>query len=108
MPLDPNQHRAIIGGTWLIGIGILFATRAWWPGIMFLIGITAILEGWLRRQTWYGIQAGFWSIFIGLWALTRFNIAVLFVGLGISTIVGALVRPSPFSKPKPILDDRFE
>ena len=78
MRYDPNQHRAFIGGIWLIGFGILFATRAWWPGIMFVIGITAIIEGWLRRQPWYGIQAGFWSILIGVWALTRFNLAVLF------------------------------
>jgi hydrogenase/urease accessory protein HupE len=108
MRYDPNQHRAIIGGIWLIGFGILFATRAWWPGIMFVIGITALFEGWLRRQPWYGIQVGFWSIFIGLWALARFNMAFLFIGLGISTIVGALVRPNPFSKPEPILDDRLE
>ncbi len=70
MRYDPNQHRAFIGGIWLIGFGILFATRAWWPGIMFVIGITAIIEGWLRRQPWYGMQAGFWSILIGVWALT--------------------------------------
>jgi hypothetical protein len=54
------------------------------------------------------MQVGFWSIFIGIWALARFNIAVFFIGLGIATIVGALVRPNPFSKPEPILDDRLE
>jgi hypothetical protein len=108
MAYDPHQHRAFIGGIWLIGFGILFATRAWWPGIMFVIGITLLFEGWLRRQPWYGFQAGFWSILIGIWALTRFNMAVFFIGLGISMIVGALIKPSPFSKPKAILDDRFE
>jgi hypothetical protein len=34
--------------------------------------------------------------------------AVLFIGLGISAIVGALIRPNPFTKPEPILDDRLE
>ena len=64
-----QQHKAFIGGIWLIGLGILFATRFWWPGIMFLIGITAIVEGWLRRQP--GMDpGGFWSILIGVWALT--------------------------------------
>src|SRR5258708_6066645 len=105
---DTQQRRAVIGGIWLIGFGILFATRFRWPGIMFLIGITAVFEGWLNRQTWYGVQAGFWAIFIGIWALTRFSLAVLFIGLGISTIAGALVKPNPFSKPKPFVDSTLE
>ena len=75
---------------------------------MFLIGITADHRRMAERQTWYGVQAGFWAIFIGFWALTRFNMAFLFVGLGISTIVGALVKPNPFSKPKPFVDDSLE
>ena len=62
---------------------------------MFLIGITAIIEGWLNEQPWYGIQAGFWSIFIGFWALTRFSLAFLFVGLGISAIVGCPRQAQP-------------
>jgi hypothetical protein len=108
MQVDPQQHRAIIGGIWLIGFGLLFATRLWWPGIMFLIGVTAVIEGWLNRQPWYGSQAGLWCIFIGLWALVRFNIAFLFVALGVSTIVGALVKPNPFAKPKPFADHTLE
>src|SRR5437764_14647645 len=103
MRYDTSQHRAFMGGIWLIGFGILFATRAWWPGIMFLIGITAIFEGWLRRRPWYGIQAGFWSILIGIWALARSNLPVFFIGLVIATIIVALAKPNPFSKPAPIL-----
>ena len=75
---------------------------------MFLIAITAIIEGWLKDQPWYGIQAAYWSAFIGVWALARFNLAFLFVGLGISTIVGAIVKPNPFSKPKPFVDSSLE
>jgi hypothetical protein len=108
MEIRRDQHRAILGGIWLIGIGILFATRSWWPGIMFVIGITAIFEGWFQRQPWYGVQGGLWMIFIGLWALTRFSLAFLLVGLGISAIAGALVKPNPFSKPKPFVDSSLE
>src|SRR4051812_30465354 len=99
-----EQQRAVIGGLWLIGIGILFATRLWWPGIMFLIGVTALVEGSFKRQPWYGIQGGLWAFFIGFWALTRFSLPFLFVALGISTIVGALVKPNPLAKPKPFVD----
>ncbi len=106
-PSHPQQ-RAILGGIWLIGLGILFATRFWWPGIMFLFALTAIIEGWLNDQPWYGAQAAYWSAFIGVWALFRFNLAFLLVGLGISTIIGALVKPNPFTKPKPFVDSSLE
>jgi hypothetical protein len=108
MSYDPQGRRAVMGGIWLIGLGILFATRFWWPGIMFLIAITAVFQGWLNRQTWYGVQAGFWCAFVGVWALVRYSFAFLLVGLGISVIVGSLLKPSPFSKPKPFADNSLE
>lgn len=33
---------AIQTGIWLIGIGILFLTNWWWPGILILIGISML------------------------------------------------------------------
>jgi hypothetical protein len=105
---DSGIRKSLIGGIWLIGIGVLFATRFWWPGIMFLIAITACIEGWLRDQSWYGIQTGFWSAFIGFWALARFSLVFLFIGLGVSVVLGALVKPSPFAKPKPFVDSSLE
>ena len=29
---------------WIIGLGILFMTHSWWPGIMILVGITMVLN----------------------------------------------------------------
>jgi hydrogenase/urease accessory protein HupE len=103
-----EQQKAVLGGIWLIGLGILFATRFCWPGIMFLIAITAIIEGWLNDQPWYGAQAAYWSVFIGVWALTRYSFTFLLIGLGVSTIVAALVKPNPFSKPKPFVNSSLE
>lgn len=37
------------GAIWMIGLGILFLTGDWWPGIMILIGISAIVEGLWRN-----------------------------------------------------------
>ena len=67
-----------------------------------------LIEGWLNDQPWYGIQSGFWSAFIGVWALARYSLVFLLIGLGVSTIIGALVKPSPFSKPKPFVDSSLE
>jgi hypothetical protein len=105
---DRARGNQVVGGLWLIGLGVLFATRAWWPAIMFLIALTAVIEGWLNGQPWYGIQAGYWTAFVGFWALARFSLVFLFVGLGVSMILGALVKPSPFSKPKPFVDSSLE
>lgn len=99
MSWDSSRTRAITGGIWLIGLGILFATRLWFPGILFLMGITAMIEGWLDQKGWSAIQGGVWLIFIAFWAMARFNLTFLFVGLGIAVILGALVKPNPFSKP---------
>jgi hypothetical protein len=101
MEFRGQQHQAnrLIGGIWLIGIGILFATRWWWPGIMFLIGITAIVQCWVRGHPLSAMHGGFWALFIGVWAIFRFNVAVLFVGLGISVILAALFGPNPLRKP---------
>ena len=36
--------RNIHGAVWLIGIAILFWTGRWWPGILILVGISALVE----------------------------------------------------------------
>lgn len=42
--------RSIHGAIWLIGLGILAWTDWWWPGIMFLIGISVLFEAILMRS----------------------------------------------------------
>jgi len=100
MQLHQQQAHAISSGVWLIGFGVLFATGYWWPGILILCGITAIVEGWALGQGWYGLQGGVWLIMFAVWAMMGFNIAVLFVALGISVISSAFVRPSFLEKPQ--------
>ena len=36
-------------GLWLIGIGILWYTGAWWPGILILFGLSIILDNLYGR-----------------------------------------------------------
>jgi hypothetical protein len=94
-----QRANALIGGIWLIGLGVLFATRFWWPGIMFVIGISAIVQCWLRGHPVYAMHTGFWAIFIGFWAIFKFSMAFFFVGLGAYVILSALLGPSPLRKP---------
>jgi hypothetical protein len=90
---------SLTAGLWLIGLGVLFATHFWWPGILFLIGFSVILLGWVRGLPWYSVQGGIWAILIGIWALVNFRLPYLFVALGIWVILVALLRPDPFRKP---------
>lgn len=108
MNLSEERAGQITGGIWLIGLGILFYTGRWWPGIMFVIGASAIAEGFVEGRGWYALQGGFWAIAIGVWALYHFNIALFLVALGVSMLLGALVRPPMFEKPKPIVDHSLD
>jgi hydrogenase/urease accessory protein HupE len=94
-----QRANAVTGGIWLIGLGVLFATKLWWPGILFLAGATAIIQGTAHGARWPSIHGGLWLILIASWALMRFNITVLLVALGVYVIVAALIRPNDLRKP---------
>jgi ribosomal protein L40E len=40
----------IMGGIWLIGIAVLAVTGWWWPGIMVLVGLSAIFGAITRKS----------------------------------------------------------
>jgi hypothetical protein len=44
------QMRDIQRAIWLIGLGILFLTRWWWPGILILIGVSMIVGALVRER----------------------------------------------------------
>jgi hypothetical protein len=109
MRKSPSRASTVIVGVGLIGIGILFATDYWQPGLSFLVAVCAILEGWLHRERlWYAIQIGYWFAIIGVLALVGFNLVFLLVALGAGAILAALVSPGPLSKPKPLVDSSLE
>lgn len=91
---------AVTGGVWLIGLGVLFATGMWWPGILFLVGVTTIVQGSARGGGWQSLHGGLWMLLIAAWALMEFNMTVFFVALGVYVIIGALMKPGPYQKPQ--------
>ncbi len=78
-----ERANAVTGGIWLIGLGVLFATGYWWPGILFLVGVTAMVEGSARGSGWQSMHGGLWLLLIACWAMMRFNLTVFFVALGV-------------------------
>ena len=74
------------------------------------IGVGSIAQAFVAGRGWYSLQCGVWTIGFGCWALTGFNILVLFILIALSGLFGAFAKPSPFGekpKPDPSLDDGF-
>ncbi len=107
MSLNRDQSNAVIAGIWLIGFGILFATKAWFPGIFFLIAVTALAQGIMYGRSWPAIQGAFWLAALGLWAVFRFNVAFLFVAMGIAVLARAFLSPRNATE-KPYVDNTLE
>jgi len=86
----------IIGGIWLIGIAVLAVTGWWWPGIMVLFGISALVGGLQSGGSWEqrlgGIQGAIWTFGIAVLAVTGWWWPGIMVLVGLSAIFGAITR----------------
>ena len=107
MYINNRQANAISRAVFLIGLGVLFYTRFWWPGILFLLGTTGLVQGLVRGRGWYAFQASFWLFAIGFLALFHFGLPLLFVCLGVGVLINAFARPS-IVKRKPRPNDLLE
>jgi hypothetical protein len=104
---DEARAGKISTAIWLLGLAALFYTGRWWPGIMFVIGVSSFVQFMLQgRGGWYAMEGSVWSFGIGIWALMNYSMAALFGLLGISILLGAIYRPSPHAKPE--VDNRLE
>ena len=101
MHLGDERVNQITGAVWLIGLGILFATNFWWPGVLFLVGAGALAQGLAEGRGWYALQGSLWAFGLGVaFLLGAHFIAAVLITLGLSMLLGAIVRP-PMLKPKP-------
>ena len=109
MALTHDQAHAITGAAWLFGLAALFYTGWWWPGIMIIIGISALIEGIANRTFWAALQGSVWLFGIAIWATFHYSLVVLFIILGVSVLTNAFLPP-PFlrRKPKPQTDAYLE
>jgi hypothetical protein len=86
----------IMGGIWLIGIAVLAVTGWWWPGIMVLVGISALVGGLQSGGSWEqrlgGIQGAIWTFGIAVLAVTGWWWPGIMVLVGLSAIFGAISR----------------
>ena len=88
-----EYENQVSGGIFLVGLALLFLTGYWWPGIMFVIGASAIARGVAAGQPWYTVQGGIWAIGIGIIFALGFSLPLLLIVIGLSMIFGYKAWP---------------
>jgi hypothetical protein len=85
-----SKERAdqVAGGVFIIGLALLFMTGFWWPGIMFVMGASAIARGVAEGQDWYNVPGGLSMIGIGLLFWFGFSWPLLLIFIGASMLLG--------------------
>ncbi len=83
---------SIMGGVFLIGLGMLVLTGWWWPGIMLVIGLASAAE--LTRRGQLAVAAatfiGFAAIPVGIALISAINVPWMPVGAFILVVLGLL------------------
>ena len=77
-----RSHKDSIGAVWLIGLGVLFLTGSFFPGIFMLIGVTKYLKHSGRGRDQKALQAllffgGLAAIF---WAGLSWPLLLVWIG----------------------------
>jgi|GEM_PF-2428489 len=92
-PYSPAMWGGISGGVFLIGIAMLALTGWWWPGILVVIGIAALVSSVVGGRAWAGLQGALWLF--GIAFIAQFNLwwPGLLILVGLSAIMGAIWRP---------------
>ena len=89
--------RSEIGaGVFFIGLGILFFTHiiSFWPGILFVLGASALARGMAEGQHWQSVSGGLFLIGLGLVFLLNFSWPIILILIGLAMLFGYNFRSS--------------
>jgi hypothetical protein len=106
MDFDKRENAAqVSGGVFLIGLGLLFLTGWWWPGIMFVSAASIMARTMAEGKPLSHATGAFWLIGIGVLfgmpgligdianSFWKFFPLIL-IGLGLFMFFGGRYRPS--------------
>ena len=95
MYLDQRRASAVISAVWLFGFAALLYTGYWWPGLLFVLGVSSIVEGFVQGRGWYACQGGLWLIGFGFLFMAGFHREpVCLPGRESVSLLAAFVRAS--------------
>jgi hypothetical protein len=92
--MNQKSKSGFAGGIFLIGLGILIITNAWWPGIMFVLGLAAGADRVLRGKYLQGLTA--FALFAAVSLFSAVDIPwrifgpFILISLGVVALVQAL------------------
>ena len=66
MDFNKNNASQVSGGVLLIGVGMLFLTGWWWPGIMFVVAASIMARTMAEGKPLSEATPAFWLIGIGV------------------------------------------
>jgi hypothetical protein len=103
----------VSGGVFLIGLALLFTPLSgivggFFPGILFVLGASAMARGVAEGQQWYTVSGGLWLIGIGLVFLLGFSLPLLLIILGLTMLFGYSFKPEMFGQRKRKQDEVYE
>lgn len=84
---------------WLIGLGLLLASRHFWPEILLVVGSIRVAESFLAPGRFRMRRAGVMLIVVGLFLSFRLGLVEVLVLLGAWMIVDSLRHPARARKP---------
>lgn len=76
----------------LIGLGWLFLTGDWWPGILFVIGMTMLVQNMVEGRPASSARGGLILIGIGLIFALGLKLWLLLILAGAALLVAYMVR----------------
>lgn len=98
-------------GVFFVGLGLLFFTGWWWPGIMFVIAASILARTMALGERWQSATDALWLIAIGVifgipgliadiagafWQI----FPLILVGMGLFMLFGGKYRPNVSGKRK--------
>jgi hypothetical protein len=108
--MNKKQASSISGGIFLIGLGVLFLTDWWWPGIMLVIGLSGGAELIFRGQVARGL--GTMAFFCGIpliWTIVQStNISWAIIGPFILIAIGVIMLVKVFFLKDDVEQSDFE
>ena len=110
--MDFEEKASKVGtGVFFIGLGVLFMTGWWWPGIMFVVAASILARTIAAGERWGSATGALWLIGIGIvfglpgliggiagafWQIFPF----IMIGIGLFMLFGGRYRPNVTGKRK--------